>query len=119
MFRDVESGRENYVDPNAARETDYLRRFATHASAIERSCVDLGIEYEPITTDRPLELVLFDLLKARWMRRPTARPPARYQDEEVLDELPPAILHSAAWPPLRRRSSFRQIRRSPQRRSSV
>ena len=67
MFHDVESGREIYVDPSAARQ-DYLRRFAAHAAAIERSCVDLGIEFESITTDRPLELVLFDLLKAR-MRR--------------------------------------------------
>jgi uncharacterized protein (DUF58 family) len=67
MFHDVESGREIYVDPTAAR-AEYLRRFAAHASLIERSCVDLGIEYESITTDRPLELVLFDLLKAR-MRR--------------------------------------------------
>jgi uncharacterized protein (DUF58 family) len=67
MFHDVESGREIYVDPSAARP-DYLRRFAAHAGEIERSCVDLGIEYEQITTDRPLELVLFDLLKAR-MRR--------------------------------------------------
>jgi hypothetical protein len=30
--------------------------------------VDLGIEYELVTTDRPLELVLFDLLKARIRR---------------------------------------------------
>jgi uncharacterized protein (DUF58 family) len=67
MFHDVESGREIYVDPSTARQ-DYLRRFAIHATQIERSCVDLGIEYVPITTDRPLELVLFDLLKAR-MRR--------------------------------------------------
>jgi uncharacterized protein (DUF58 family) len=67
MFHDVESGREIYVDPSAARQ-DYLGRFTAHAGEIERSCVDLGIEYEPITTDRPLELVLFDLLKAR-MRR--------------------------------------------------
>jgi uncharacterized protein (DUF58 family) len=67
MFHDVESGREIYIDPAAARD-DYLRRFAAHAASIERSCVDLGIEYQPITTDRPLELVLFDLLKAR-MRR--------------------------------------------------
>ena len=67
MFHDVESGREIYIDPPAARQ-DYLRRFAAHAAQIERSCVDLGIEYEQITTDRPLELVLFDLLKAR-MRR--------------------------------------------------
>jgi hypothetical protein len=45
-----------------------LRRFAAHAAEIERACVDLGIEYEQISTERPLELVLFDLLKAR-MRR--------------------------------------------------
>jgi uncharacterized protein (DUF58 family) len=67
MFHDVESGREIYVDPSVARG-EYLRRFAAHAEEIERSCVDLGIEYEAITTDRPLELVLFDLIKAR-MRR--------------------------------------------------
>jgi uncharacterized protein (DUF58 family) len=67
MFHDVESGREIYIDPSAARG-EYLRRFAAHADLIERSCVDLGIEYQSISTDRPLELVLFDLLKAR-MRR--------------------------------------------------
>ncbi len=67
MFQDVESGREIYIDPTAAR-AEYLRRFAAHAASIERSCIDLGIEYQPITTDRPLELVLFDLLMAR-MRR--------------------------------------------------
>jgi uncharacterized protein (DUF58 family) len=67
MFHDVESGRELYVDPETARE-EYLRRFSEHAAAIERACVDLDIEYKPITTDRPMELVLFDLVKAR-MRR--------------------------------------------------
>jgi uncharacterized protein (DUF58 family) len=67
MFHDVESGRELYVDPETARE-EYLRRFTAHGAAIERACVDLDIEYKLITTDRPMELVLFDLLKAR-MRR--------------------------------------------------
>jgi uncharacterized protein (DUF58 family) len=67
MFLDVESGRELYVDPSMAK-SEYLRRFTAHAAEIERSCVDLGIEYQPVTTNRPLELVLFDLLKAR-MRR--------------------------------------------------
>ncbi len=67
MFHDVESGREIYIDPGAAKQ-QYLRRFEAHAASIARSCVDLGIEYESVTTDRPLELVLFDLLKAR-MRR--------------------------------------------------
>jgi uncharacterized protein (DUF58 family) len=73
MFHDVESGRVLYIDPDAAR-ADYQRRFAAHAAEVERACVDLGIEYAPITTDRPLELVLFDLLNAR-MRR--ARRPGR------------------------------------------
>jgi uncharacterized protein (DUF58 family) len=73
MFRDVESGRELYVDPSQARE-EYRRRFGAHAAAVERACVDLGIEFESITTDRPLELVLFDLLRAR-MRR--GRSPGR------------------------------------------
>lgn len=73
MFHDVESGQELYIDPADARQ-GYLRRFAAHAEEIERSCVDLGIEYQSLTTDRPLELVLFDLLKAR-MRR--GRQPGR------------------------------------------
>jgi uncharacterized protein (DUF58 family) len=73
MFQDVESGRELYIDPTEAKSS-YLRRFAAHAALIERACVDLGIEYVQISTDRPLELVLFDLLKAR-MRR--SRRPGR------------------------------------------
>jgi uncharacterized protein (DUF58 family) len=79
MFHDVESGREIFIDPGAARQ-DYLRRFSAHAASIERACVDLGVEYEAITTDRPLELVLFDLLRARMRRgrRPGRRvAPAR------------------------------------------
>jgi uncharacterized protein (DUF58 family) len=73
MFQDVESGREIYVDPDAVRG-EYLRRFQEHADQLTRTCSDLGIEFQQITTDRPLELVLFDLLKAR-MRR--GRAPGR------------------------------------------
>jgi uncharacterized protein (DUF58 family) len=78
MFLDVESGRELYIDPSEAK-AEYLRRFAAHAAEIQRSCVDLGIEYQPVTTDRPLELVLFDLLRARMRRgrRPGHRSPSR------------------------------------------
>lgn len=73
MFVDVESGRELYVDPVAARET-YRGRFAAHAAELQRACVDLGIDVASMTTDRPLEFVLFDLLKARGRRgRPTGR----------------------------------------------
>jgi uncharacterized protein (DUF58 family) len=74
MYRDLESGREVYIDPDAAR-TEYLKRFSAHAAAVERACTDLGIEYTSVTTDRPLELVLFDLLRARMRRvgRPNRR----------------------------------------------
>jgi uncharacterized protein (DUF58 family) len=73
MFRDVESGRELYVDPTTVRAS-YVRRFGEHAATVERACADLGIEFRQITTDRPLELVLFDLLKARARRgRQSAR----------------------------------------------
>ena len=74
MYHDVESGRELYIDPDQAR-AEYLRKFNAHAAEIERACVDLGIEYELVTTDRPLELVLFDLLQARIRkgRRPGRR----------------------------------------------
>ncbi len=67
MFRDAESGRELYIDPAAAR-AEYRRRFGEHAAAIERACLDLGVEYSSLTSDRPLKLILFDLLRAR-MRR--------------------------------------------------
>ncbi len=64
MFVDLESGRDLYVDPAAARQ-QYLNNFSKHAEAIERSCRDLGIDHHLISTRRPLELALFDFLKAR------------------------------------------------------
>lgn len=78
MFRDAESGRELYIDPAAAR-AEYRRRFAAHAAAMEGACRDLGIEYTSLTTDQPLELILFDLLKARMRRsrRPGRRAASR------------------------------------------
>jgi uncharacterized protein (DUF58 family) len=73
MFRDVESGREIFIDPPSAA-ADYRQRFGAHAAEVRQACADLGVDFEPITTDQPLELVLFDLLKAR-MRR--GRQPGR------------------------------------------
>ncbi len=67
MFRDSESGRAMNVDPAAAR-AGYVRRFSAHAAEIARACADQGIELVSLATDRPLELVLFDLLKARIRR---------------------------------------------------
>ncbi len=64
MFLDQESGKQIYVDPSAAR-SEYLRRFQAHAELIAKSCSELGVEYSTMTTARPLELVLFDLVRAR------------------------------------------------------
>ncbi len=67
IFRDLESDRRIYVDPAAARH-EYLRRFGEHTDVIRRVCGDLGIDFCDMTTDRPLELVLFDFLHARLRR---------------------------------------------------
>lgn len=71
MFRDLESDRELYIDPPLAR-SDYLRRYEAHSAEVERACVDRGVEYVAVTTDQPLDRVLFDLLRARMRlgRRP-------------------------------------------------
>ena len=67
MFHDLETGRDVYVDPAAARE-EYLRRFAEHRDGVGRACNALGIDLFQMTIDRPLELVLFDFLNARLRR---------------------------------------------------
>jgi hypothetical protein len=67
LFYDMETGRELYVDPQAARR-QYQDRFAAHARELVRACSDLGLDYYDLTTDRPLDLALFDLMNSR-MRR--------------------------------------------------
>jgi uncharacterized protein (DUF58 family) len=67
MFHDVESGRTIYIDPAAAKK-EYLERFAAHAKELREACVGLGIDFTQLTTERPLEFALFDLLQARLRR---------------------------------------------------
>lgn len=67
IFRDVESGKDLYIDAEVAR-ADYQRRFQEHAAQVESACQDLGVDFHSMTTDEPLEFVLFELLRAR-MRR--------------------------------------------------
>jgi uncharacterized protein (DUF58 family) len=70
MFHDLESGRDLYVDPATARET-YRQRFAEHESVVSKMCANLGIEYVSLSTQRPLELALFDFLQTRLRRGKT------------------------------------------------
>ncbi len=67
LFRDLESGRELYIDPDAVR-ADYRRQFAAHCAAVEATCAKLGIVLRRLTTDQPLELALFDFLRERMNR---------------------------------------------------
>jgi uncharacterized protein (DUF58 family) len=67
LFLDVESGKELYIDPVMAKK-EYLRKFTAHNAGIESVCRKLGTAYHRLTTDRPLELALFDFLRARMQR---------------------------------------------------
>jgi uncharacterized protein (DUF58 family) len=81
IFQDVESGRRVYVDPQAAR-AQYLDRFRAHAQALEKSCRELDVDFVECSTERPLELALFDLLRTRLQRgrRPARRAAAGRQE---------------------------------------
>jgi hypothetical protein len=70
IFQDMETGRDMYIDPPAARD-EYQRRFAEHQQQVEQTCRTLGIDFFQFTTARPLEMVLFDYLSWR-MQRGTA-----------------------------------------------
>jgi len=63
-FVDMESGRDLYIDPQAAR-AEYQRRFSEHAAEIEKICRELGIGLHRLVTSQPLELTLFDFLQSR------------------------------------------------------
>ena len=64
MFVDMETGRDVYIDPESARQV-YLANFQKHADAIAQTCRELGVDLYAMTTSRPLELALFDLLQSR------------------------------------------------------
>lgn len=73
MFRDVESGRDLFIDPGPARK-DYLRRLAAHNEGLRATCQRLGAGFRSLTSDRPLELAMFDFLRERMQRgKSTAR----------------------------------------------
>jgi len=83
IFEDIESGRKLYVDAAAARKS-YLGKLRAHCAEARSACERQGIGYVELTTDRPLEIALFDFLRQRMERSkrrrvttPTVREPAR------------------------------------------
>ena len=67
MFRDVESGRDIFIDPATARR-QYLNQLNAHNNAVQKTCQRLGVGYRRFSTDRPLELAMFDFLRERMQR---------------------------------------------------
>jgi uncharacterized protein (DUF58 family) len=67
LYHDVESGRAVYIEPAAARKA-YLDRLNAHNAAARTVCEKLGISYNLLSTDRPLEVALFDFLRSRLQR---------------------------------------------------
>lgn len=72
MFRDLETGRQIYIEPQAAR-ANYQREFAAHAEQLSSICQTLGIDLFSLRTDAPLEDFLWALLQSRAMSSGGAR----------------------------------------------
>lgn len=63
-FVDIETGRDLYIDPAAAR-AEYQMKFRQHADELEKMCREMGISFNVLSTDQPLEMALFDFLQSR------------------------------------------------------
>jgi hypothetical protein len=72
LFRDVETGRNMYVDPLDA-QVPYKRMLDKHLAKVESTCRNLGIDYHLFATDRAFDLALLDFLQDRMHRRKQVR----------------------------------------------
>jgi uncharacterized protein (DUF58 family) len=71
-FRDMETGRDLFLDPALARAT-YQRNFQAHRAEVRAICERLGITLETLLLDQPLELALYHFLLGRSRRGKTVR----------------------------------------------
>ncbi|TWU41103.1 DUF58 domain-containing protein [Novipirellula artificiosorum] len=73
MVVDMESGREMYLDPDAARDV-YQRAFDEHKHQLQQVCDSLAVDLHMMVTDQPLDDSLFHLVQSQQRRtRGTAR----------------------------------------------
>ncbi|MCA9131625.1 MAG: DUF58 domain-containing protein [Planctomycetales bacterium] len=61
MLRDMETGREMYIDPALARD-EYRRRFDAHHQQLVDICHRRGGRLTTVRTDQPLDLALLELI---------------------------------------------------------
>lgn len=67
MVVDMESGREIYLDPVAAKEA-YRDRLQQHRKGLQAICDALGVDMYQMETDQPLEQSLFHLINTQQRR---------------------------------------------------
>jgi hypothetical protein len=62
MIRDIETGRELFVDPSTVAAT-YKKRFDLHQKQWQEMAAQLGLGWLSLRTDESIELALLDLLQ--------------------------------------------------------
>lgn len=67
LFRDSETERDFYIDPESIR-ADYQRKLRNHSQQVEGICRNLGFAFHRLVTSHPLELALLDFLLGRTRR---------------------------------------------------
>lgn len=67
MLVDMESGKEIFIDPEAARK-EYIQRFEEHGQQVQAICDSLGVDLFSIMTDQPMEESLFHLVNSQQRR---------------------------------------------------
>lgn len=63
-FRDLETGREVFVDGRGQRAA-YCRRWQAHRAELDRMTKGLGLVWISMNTERPLELALWEFVSGR------------------------------------------------------
>ncbi len=63
-FRDNETGDDLYVDPAQAK-SGYLERLNSHLDTVKAACAHHRASYRLVSTDDPLELILFEFVQSR------------------------------------------------------
>lgn len=67
MVVDMETGREIYLDPDAALQS-YQREFGEHRQKLQGICDSLGVDLYEMQTDQPLDDGLFNLINTQHKR---------------------------------------------------
>ena len=60
-YRDTETGKDLFIDPDIARDS-YLERLNAHQESVIRLAGRHGVNHQLVSTDEPLERVLFDFV---------------------------------------------------------